>query len=186
MPVATETGPDANLDEPASGGWSIGRIAAVVVVLGMVLFWLWILSGAPAKDNPDRLRDRAFADRTEQRCRELTDQLDELPSALDAKSAAQRADQLEQSTAKVSAMVDAIEADAPTSGPDAVPVKGWIADWRTYIQDREDYAAALRKDPNAKLVLSVNEDLDAGVDETITVFARDANHMNDCVVPGDV
>ena len=83
-------------------------------------------------------------------------------------------------------MVDEIEADSPKTGDDAVRMKGWIEDWRTYLQDRRDYAAALRTNPDAKLVITVNPDLKDGVDQTITVFAHDANGMDDCVPPGDV
>jgi len=184
--MPTTTGPEAPPEQPLAMRWSVGRVLTVIVALSMVLFWIWILSGAPAHSNPDRLGDRAFADRTEQRCTDLLAELKELPGAGDFKTADQRADVLDQANALVSTMVDEIEADAPRTGDDAVRIKGWLQDWRLYLQDRRDYASALRTDPDAKLVITVNPKLKDGVDQTITIFARDANDMDDCVPPGDV
>ena len=46
-------------------------------------------------------------------------------------------------------MVDDLEPLAPT-GEDGEIVAAWIADWRTYLGDREAYADALRTDPEAR------------------------------------
>jgi len=184
--MPSTVGPEAPPEQPLAMRWSIGRVLTVIVAIAMVLFWIWILSGGPAHPNPDRLDDRAFAARTEQRCTNLLDELKKLPGAGDFKSADQRADVLDQANAMVTTMVDEIEADAPKTGADAVRVKAWLSDWRIYIQDREEYASALRTNPDAKLVISVNPKLKDGVDQTIGVFAHDANDIDDCATPGDV
>lgn len=166
--------------------WTVGRVLIVLVVLALVLFWIWIFAGGPVKANPDRLDDRRFAARTEERCKALITELNELPGAGDFKNAEQRADTLDRANVLVTTMVDEIEADAPTTGDDAVRIEGWLKDWRRYLADRERYAEALRTDPDAKLTITVNPDLKDGVDQTIQIFAHDANGMDSCVTPGDV
>jgi hypothetical protein len=69
LPHAPRPRPEDDPPRPAS--WTIPRIAAVVAALAIALFWLWIFSGAPAKDNPDRLTDEAYVSRLEARCQQL-------------------------------------------------------------------------------------------------------------------
>jgi hypothetical protein len=85
----------------------------------------------------------------------------------------------------VAAMVDDISEGAPTTGDDGKSLKLWFADWRTYVQDREAFADALRTDPDAKFLVSENAELHDSVDKTIEIFA-DVNDMPDCATPGDV
>ena len=41
---------------PYRMGFTWPRGLAIAAVVAMIIFWIWIFSGAPAKDNPDRLR----------------------------------------------------------------------------------------------------------------------------------
>ena len=59
----------------------------------------------------------------------------------------------------------------------------WIADWRTYLGDREAYADALRTDPEARLYVTAKDR--EQVTEYIDAFAAD-NHMPACATPIDV
>ncbi|QXC60607.1 hypothetical protein KSP35_20145 [Aquihabitans sp. G128] len=157
----------------------------MVMIVGTVVFWLWIFSGAPKRANPDRLDDRAFVTRTHERCRDLLSELDRLPDARATSTPTARAEVLDRANGLVSTMVDELEADAPTTGEDGQRLRGWFSDWRTYVGDREDYAEALREDPGARMTVSENVALSDGVDKTIEVFA-DVNDMPDCATPGDV
>lgn len=181
-----QTSAPEDLDEPMAMRWSVGRVLAVAVSVSLVVFWIWIFSGAPARPNPDRLDDRAFVVRAEARCQQLLDDLGELPGPTEFESAANRADVLDDATVLVAEMVDDLEADGPTTGDDGVRMEGWIKDWRTYLADRADYAERLRRDPGAKLLISVNTDLQDPVDKTIQIFADDVNEMPSCATPGDV
>lgn len=163
----------------------VGRVMAVTLILATVVFWVWIFSGAPKRSNPDRLTDRTYVERSLKRCLELRRDLDELPDARTATGAAERATVLDRANVLVSAMVDELEADAPTKGDDGRRLRGWIDDWRTYVKDRDEYADALRSDPGARMTVSENAALSDGVDKTIEVFA-DVNDMPDCATPGDV
>ncbi len=183
--MPTKTAPVPEVDVPMGVPSRLGRVIAVVVALAIILFWIWIFTGGPKKVNADRLDDRAYVERTHERCRDLRADLAELPGAGDFTSATQRADVLDEANVLVEQMVDDIEADAPASGGDAEVLEGWFGDWRRYLRDREDYAARLRQDPDAKFLVTENPDLKDSVDKTIEVFA-DVNDMPDCATPGDV
>ena len=151
----------------------------------MVLFWIWILTGGPRRANPDRLDDRAFAASSEERCQQLLEDLDDLPSAATIEGATDRATVLDRATDLVEAMIDDLESGAPRSGDDDLRLTGWFSDWRTYIGDRRAYAEALRADSGARFQVTENAELRDGVDKTIEIFA-DVNDMPSCATPGDV
>ena len=183
MPL--KTAPPPEVDQPLGMYWKLWRVLAVLAALAIALFWIWIFTGGPKKANPDRLDDRAYVSRTEDRCQQLLVDLNALPPAQDSKTATARADVLDQANGMVSKMVGTIEADAPRTGDDGKSLRLWFADWHTYLQDREDFADRLRTNPDAKFLLSENAELKDSVDKTIEVFA-DVNDMPDCATPGDV
>lgn len=173
------------VDEPMSVRSTVQRVLVVAVILGLFAFWLWIFSGAPRADHADEVKDREFVERTHLRCRTLRVELSGLPDATESATPAERADVVEESTAMVARMVDEIEADFPDDPEDLEVLEQWIADWRTYISDRSDYARRVRKDPDAQFQVTENERVHRGVDDTIRNFA-DVNDMPDCATPGDV
>lgn len=174
----------AEEDGPYRMGFTWGRGLAIAAVVLMIIFWVWIFSGAPKKANPDYLEDRAYAAKLEDRCQALRDDLAELPNAADLDSQAARADVLDDANVLVAEFVDDLAAGAPKTGDAAISMKGWIADWRTYLGDREDYAERLRTEDNAQLLLSRSK-LGDSVDKTIQVFTQ-VNDIPACDTPGDV
>ena len=60
----------------------------------------------------------------------------------------------------------------------------WLADWRTYLGDREAYADALRADPDARLLVSEKAGEGRQITGWIDEFAN-ANRMPSCVTPTD-
>lgn len=173
-------------DRPAEVGRTrrLGKVLTVVAVLALVAFWAWILSGAPKRTNPDRLSDRSRVASIARRCQAAVREVDALPSATTAKSATDRADVVDQATGALDRLVDDIEAAAPPSGDDAVRLRGWVRDWRTYLHDRRDYARRLRRTPRAQFLLDENRAGDP-IDRPIKNFA-DINEMPVCAPPGDV
>jgi hypothetical protein len=153
-------------------------------MVSIAIFWAVVFLGIPKKENPDRLDDRAFVERTIVRCDGLLEDLADLPNGSFVEGHRQRADVLDDATDLVEEMVDQIEADAPTTGDDAISLEGWLGDWRTYIENRRDYADRLRSDPDARLLLDPSLGGDS-VDKPIEVFA-DVNDMPTCATPGDV
>ena len=63
-------------------------------------------------------------------------------------------------------------------------MQGWVSDWRTWIQDRRRYTAALRADPRAQFLVSTNQAGDS-IDRPIKNFA-DINDIPECAPPLDV
>ena len=181
----TDTQPASASDEtPYKKGFTWGRGAAIVAIVTMIMFWTWIFSGAPAKQNPDRLDDPVYVAKLEKQCKALRDGIAELPNAADMSTQAQRADVLDDANELVAGFIDRLEAGAPATGDASVSVKGWIADWKTYLADREDYANRLRTQPNAQLLLD-RSTLGDSVDKTIEIFSQ-VNQIPSCDTPGDV
>ena len=171
-------------ETPYQRGFTWPRAVANVAVVTMILYWTWIFSGAPAKDNPDRLEDRAYAAQLEDQCQGLRDDLEKLPNAADLSTPAARADVLDRANVLVGKFIDELEGGAPTSGDASVSIRGWIGDWRKYLANREDYAERLRTEPNAQLLLDRSE-LGDSVDKTIQIFSQ-VNEIPSCDTPGDV
>jgi hypothetical protein len=159
-------------------------VLAVVGALAMVGFWAWILSGAPKRDNPDRVDDRQYVAAVDRHCRAAVRAIDALPPAIDSKTPSARADVVDEATAVLGRLVDRIEADAPRAGDDAIRLKGWVRDWRIYLGNRRDYATRLQSDRRAQFLVDVNKAGDP-IDRPIKNFA-DINDIPACDPPGDV
>ena len=165
--------------------WSGGRVLVLVVVVAMVAMWVYVLYlaiGPGRQPPPDRLADPGFGQRAQAVCEGALADVATLPPAVEAETAAARAEIVAQANDRFAAMVDDIEPLAP-SGEDGEIVAEWIADWRTYLADREAYADALRADPGARLYVTAKDR--EQVTEYIDAFAAD-NHMPACGTPIDV
>jgi len=155
----------------------------VVAVLALVLFWIWIFSGGPAKPNPDYLGDRAWVARAERTCRRTVDRIGQLPEASGIARATTRAGVLDQATEELIVMLGRLDEPPPDDAGDARLVEAWLADWRTYVADRRTYADELRRDPAARFLVA--EKFDDPIDRVIGTFAE-VNDMAACATPGDV
>jgi hypothetical protein len=60
----------------------------------------------------------------------------------------------------------------------------WLADWRTFLADREDFADRLHTDPDARMLVSEKAGEGRHITEWIDEFAQ-ANHMSSCASPMD-
>jgi hypothetical protein len=183
MPPTSETSAD---DEPRGRGWLVARVTVVVIVLALIGFWAWIFAGGPAKQNPDRLQDRAYVARLERRCQQLRAEIGELPKAEDTPDHVARAAVIVRANESIARFIDDVAAAAPTTGDAGASMRGWLTDWRTYLRDRQRYAAKLRTDRGARLQLDETAAGSGdGVDQAIEVFAQ-VNSIEECATPGDV
>lgn len=165
-------------------GWTLGRVAAVVVVLAIVLMWIYAFSGVAAKDPPDQLDDPAFAQAAEPVCAATVEQLDELPSARDAGSPEQRAVTVREANALLTTMVDDLEALVPDSGDRDERITGlWLDDWRTHLDDRAAYADALADGGTDAPQFTARGG--RSITATIDNFAK-VNDMASCTTPLDL
>ena len=172
-------------EPPTRRRWSPGRVVVALLVVGMVAMWVYVLYlafGPGRQAPPDRLSDPAFATAAQARCDAAHAVVGQLPTANLAPDATAQAAIVDQANAEFSSMLDDLEAIVP-SGEDGTLVEEWLADWRTYLGDRERYADALRSDPDARLLVTPKDR------EQITMyldaFAAD-NKMIACATPLDV
>lgn len=166
------------------------RIVAAVVVVGMVAMWGYVLYLAlgPGRQPPvDRLDDPAFAEAAEARCGEAVAAIDELPPASAPDTATERADIIDQANGELAAMLDELDelATLAPTGDQRDRGEAWLTDWRTLLGNREEYADALRRDPDARLLISEKGETGRHVTGWIDEFAL-ANRMESCATPTDV
>lgn len=179
------TAPTTDSPDVATRRWTAGRVIVTILVIGMVAMWvcvLYLAFGPGRADPPDRLDDPAFAAAAEIRCRQALTEVATLPRAADTASATDRADVVEQANQSFEAMLDDLDRAAPP-GEDGVLVREWLADWRTYLGDRQAFAVALLKDPKARLLVTAKGRQQ--ITEYLDAFAGD-NHMTACATPIDV
>lgn len=173
--------------EPMSMGRRAGRILAVLVALAIAALWAYALWGPTEKSFPGTLADPTFAEQAQAICTVTAGQLDDLQPAYASRDAAARADVISQANDDLAAMLVQLEAIAPSaeSGNDGRMIQEWLADWRTYLGDRERYVEALESDPEARFYVSEKDRRQ--VTEPIDFFAGRANEqMGNCVTPGDL
>jgi len=79
--------------------------------------------------------------------------------------------------------LDELDALTPSGGADQRRVREWLADWRVYLGNREEYADRLRVDRDARML----EEERGGdhISQALEFFAV-INAMPDCAPPGDV
>lgn len=161
----------------------IGRLLAVVFVVGAVGFWFWLIVLAPEQEPRDRLDDPAFAETAEAICTDAREAVDELPAARSAATPQERAVILTDATAIFQTMVDDLRAEAPAEGRDGSILAEWLDDWEVYLGDRTAYADELAAGEDVPFTLTAK----AGdqITEAIDGLA-DANDMDACATPLDV
>ena len=162
----------------------LGRWLAILAVAAIALMWLYVFSGAAAEDPPDQLHDETYARAAEPRCAAAVEELEELPFAGDAETAAERADVLDDANTILTAMIDDLAAIEVDNERDQDFVDRWIADWRTYLEDRARYAGNLRTDEDAELLVTARAN--RHITLTIDRFAsKIVNDMESCSTPLD-
>ena len=142
--------------EAPPGRWTGGRVVVALVIVGLLAMWgyvLFLAFGPGRQPPPDQLSDPTFGRDAQAVCEATHDQVATLPPAVQAQSAVERAEIIAMANAQFSAMVDDLEPLAP-AGEEGEVVAAWVADWRTYLADREAYAEALRTDPDARLYVT--------------------------------
>ena len=176
-----------------------GKWLGGLFVVGSFVFWAWAFSPWARTENPGRLDDRSFVAWADQRCARAQAAIDALPTARQAASRTERADQVDRGTDEVESLVTDIRLRAEASlspstdgegPPDTDLVGAWLEDWDVYISDRRSHAERLRtadEDTPDRELRFLLLDLTEGstYTERMDGFAR-LNNMDSCQVPGDV
>ncbi len=177
----------------------LGRSLGGLFVAASFVFWAWAFSPWARTENPARLDDRDFARWADQRCAEAQAALAAVPTARQAASRAERADQVDRGTDEIEALVETLRRRAGASlteltegkgPPDASLVADWLDDWDVYVSDRRSHSDRLRTAdediPDRELrFLLVDMTEGSTYTERMDGFSR-LNNMDNCQVPGDV
>jgi hypothetical protein len=163
------------------------RGGLVVICLLLAVMWVYAFVFA-SRESINLIGDKAWQEYAEKRCMEARLARNELadfrkiedvgPDAL-----ARRADIVDQATQTLEDVIDDIAAQpvADEKGQAIVPL--WIADYRTYIQDRRDYAEMLRRGENEPFAETRVDGIP--LSEKVSTFAT-ANRMPACQAPVDL
>jgi nitrogen regulatory protein PII-like uncharacterized protein len=175
-----------DLDEPRiRRRITVGRVLAIMVVVGLVGFWIYAFSPLAPDQKADGLADDAFVGAANARCKAATQAIDALPAAKDSATPADRAVVVDQGTAIVASMVTELRAQtANATGRDRELLDQWFADWDTYVASRQRYADQLRGNDEGAL-FTVPARNGGQITETMDGFSR-TNSLYDCLVPLDV
>lgn len=185
-----DPGPDPVGDPAPRRGSPIGRVVVVAVVVGLVAMWGYVvyLAFGPGREPPvDRLDDPAFARAAEARCAAAVDQVDQLPLATETPTPRARAGVLDQANGTFATMLDDLEGmvELAPAGGQRERVWLWLDDWRTYLDNRLEYADRLRNDHrDARLEISEKAGTGRHITGWIDEFAL-ANRMPSCATPTD-
>jgi hypothetical protein len=162
----------------------IGLIFAVVVVAGSIGMWIWLFAFADP-NVPDELDDESFGPQAQEICEVARQQIDDLGLAQDVETPEERGENVDTANQILEQMVADLRPIAPTNEHDAPLLDAWFADWDTYLQDREEYAAdLLAGNENAELLVTARAEGGGQITVTLDHFAE-INEMPDCASPLD-
>jgi len=167
-----------------SRGARVARWAAIGTCVAIVALWAFVYVYAARAKPVDRLADRTFARQGQEICAATMARLAELPPASASRTNVDRAAVVDQTDQELARMLDDLDGVAPRTGNDARMVREWLADYRTYLSNRVDYAERLRHDASARFYETEKQ---PGEQITIPIDTlATANDMNACTAPEDL
>lgn len=165
----------------------ISRFVIGICIVGLLVMWIYAF-GFASKESVNKIGDQKWTARAEEICKKAEEQrlaLVDLRQISDAgvNALTERAAIIDEATDTLDNAVKEISAISPIDEKGKAIVPLWIADYKTLIQDRRDYANQLRTGVNASFSESMFEGLP--ISEKISTFAAD-NRMTSCKVPMDL
>ena len=163
------------------------RILLGLVVAVFAAFWVWALFFA-SKEAINKIDDRAWAARAEAICAEAEVRREALADfrRVDERDAAmmvERGNLVDAATDVVEQMLNDVVAVDPTDEKGAAIVPDWEADYRTYLENRRDYAEVLRAGRNEAFTEAAVDGIP--ISDKLERFADD-NEMPSCAPPIDL
>ena len=165
----------------------LGKPFLIVLCAGIAAMWVYALFFA-SKESVNKIGDRnwqAFADKA---CAQAADERAQLADLRRVDSAgpdalSERAAIVDKATDTLERAIDAI-AEQPVADAKGLALTPlWIADYRTYIEDRRAYANDLRRGINRPFAETQVDGIP--ISEKLSTFAAD-NLMRACVAPVDL
>jgi hypothetical protein len=172
-------------DEPMSFRRRTARIFAILGALVIIGVWSYALWGPHLVGAPGVVADRTFPIAAQSICTESAAVISALPPAFASPNSGARAEVVAQANIELALMLKRLDAIAPVvdGGKDPKMISDWLADWHTYLGNREEYAVALQTDPKARLYVATKENQQ--ITNPIDFFAT-YNKMENCKTPGDL
>jgi hypothetical protein len=166
---------------------SFGRVFIGTAISLLGIMWVYALFFA-SKESINQIGDQAWQQRAESICNETAVARKELAdyrliAEMGPDALSERADIVDKATAMLVDMLNQLAASTPTDAKGAELVPLWIADYRTYIADRNAYSQMLRSGVNNAFAETMIEGLP--LSEKIATFAAD-NYMVSCKPPRDL
>jgi hypothetical protein len=164
-----------------------GRVFIGTAISLLGIMWVYALFFA-SKESINQIGDQAWQQRAESICNETAVARKELAdyrliTEMGPDALSERADIVDRATAMLVDMLNQLAASTPTDAKGAELVPLWIADYRTYIADRNAYSQMLRSGVNNAFAETMIEGLP--LSEKIATFAAD-NYMVSCKPPRDL
>jgi hypothetical protein len=166
---------------------SFGRVFIGTAISLLGIMWVYALFFA-SKESINQIGDQAWQQRAESICNETAVARKELAdyrliTEMGPDALSERADIVDKATAMLVDMLNQLAASTPKDAKGAELVPLWIADYRTYIADRNAYSQMLRSGVNNAFAETMIEGLP--LSEKIATFAAD-NYMVSCKPPRDL
>jgi hypothetical protein len=150
--------------------------------------WVYAFGFAP-RESVNKIKDDAWKARSEAHCQRAENErfaLQDLSEmkASDTSALRKKADIVELATDSLEKAIDAIAKDSPADAKGKALVPQWLADYRTYINDRRVFIDALRT-ATVRPYFAESEVEGVPISERIGKFARE-NDMKTCQPPLDL
>lgn len=167
---------------------SIARVVLTVICTGIFAMWVYAF-GFASRESINKIGDDAWKARAEAHCQKaendrfaLQDLTEMDPN--DVAALRKKADIVERATDSLEEAINKIASDMPSDDKGKALVPMWIADYRTYIQNRRDFIETLRS-ATRRPYFSETEVEGVPISERIGKFARE-NDMKTCQPPLDL
>jgi hypothetical protein len=163
------------------------RFVILAVVVLFAAFWIWALFFA-SKESVNKIGDTAWAARAQRICEAAQAERMQLADLRrvdpnEPGMLAERGDIVDKATDIVERMLADVVAVTPRDAKGQALVPLWERDYRTYLEDRREFADDLRAGKNEPFAETAVDGIP--ISEKITVFAGD-NRMPDCAPPTDL
>ncbi|MEY4366245.1 MAG: hypothetical protein RLZZ305_1589 [Actinomycetota bacterium] len=167
--------------------FAVARTTQVVVSLLIAAMWFYAFVLAP-RESFNNVADARWSARSEKRCAQVREEISALAEVRridvnDPVELRKKADIIDKATDVLEAAVEAISQDPPSTEKGRALAPMWIADYRTYINDRRAYAGTLRSGRISEFSETQVEGVP--ISERLAKFARE-NRMRSCQPPRDL
>ncbi len=165
----------------------VARLTIIIVCVAIAAMWVYAFGFSP-RESINKIYDEEWASQAESRCAEAREQRADLSDLStfninDATALAKRADIIERANSSLKSMIDDIEQILVSNDKGRALVPLWLADYRTYLDDRDDYVDLLRSGNFNRFSETQVEGVP--ISERIGKFAKD-NEIRACIPPFDL